>query len=504
MAQLLQNPFQQFIHPDTRLPLAGGKLYSYESGTLTPLATYKDAGEQVPNSNPVILDAAGMAEIWIKDESYDFVLTDADDNEIQSWSSVVILEDGAIDTDKIKNGAVTTAKIADDAVTSDKIAPLEVKGSNIASGAVSIEKLKDAVAFGYNPAGKILPQFPWENPVSTSIVLAASGADRYRFSPDGRFLAAAWNDSPNLRIFEIYDLLIEAPSITPPVFLVQCDDPDTPPPTGSVGRPGWSPDGRFLVVPHATSPYISIYRRDGIEFTKLADPPNLPAGTAWDVAWSPSGGSFLVAHEGSPYVSRYLRAGFGFTKTAGFTESPAGNGRAVDISPDLDFVVVGHDNSPYITIYWQGLKLSNPASLPAGNASSVAFSPDGKYLAVSHSSSPYITVYVRSSTTFTKIDDPEDLPTDAVSVAWSPDGKYLAVGCSNSPYLVIYEVSGSTISKVADPNSLPDASLPDAAIGNVDWSPSGRFLIASKDTAFFRSTALRKRSIGYFRGVSNG
>lgn len=46
-------------------PLSGGKLYSFQAGTLTPLATYTDRGGGTGNSNPVILDSAGRADVWL-------------------------------------------------------------------------------------------------------------------------------------------------------------------------------------------------------------------------------------------------------------------------------------------------------------------------------------------------------------------------------------------------------------------------------------------------------
>lgn len=48
-------------------PLAGGLLYTYEAGTSTPLATYSDEGLTVPNANPTVLDAGGMATIYVGD-----------------------------------------------------------------------------------------------------------------------------------------------------------------------------------------------------------------------------------------------------------------------------------------------------------------------------------------------------------------------------------------------------------------------------------------------------
>lgn len=58
-------------------PCAGCKFYSYAAGTSTPLATYTDSSGVSQNTNPIILDAAGGAQIWPSNNSYKFVLTDA-------------------------------------------------------------------------------------------------------------------------------------------------------------------------------------------------------------------------------------------------------------------------------------------------------------------------------------------------------------------------------------------------------------------------------------------
>lgn len=62
------------------LPLAGGKIYTYEAETTTPLVTYQDWNQSAENTNPVILDAAGRADIWLGDSSsYKIVVADAND-----------------------------------------------------------------------------------------------------------------------------------------------------------------------------------------------------------------------------------------------------------------------------------------------------------------------------------------------------------------------------------------------------------------------------------------
>ena len=58
-------------------PCAGCKLYTYVAGTTTPQATYTDATGVSQNTNPIVLDAAGGAQIWLGSLSYKFILKDS-------------------------------------------------------------------------------------------------------------------------------------------------------------------------------------------------------------------------------------------------------------------------------------------------------------------------------------------------------------------------------------------------------------------------------------------
>lgn len=79
MASLSPSPKLQFFGTDG-LPLVGGKLYTYAAGTTTPIATYTDNTQVNLNTNPVILDSAGQASVWLTDTvTYKYTLTDADD-----------------------------------------------------------------------------------------------------------------------------------------------------------------------------------------------------------------------------------------------------------------------------------------------------------------------------------------------------------------------------------------------------------------------------------------
>ena len=73
-------------------PLAGGKVYTYEANTTTDKTTYKDPYGLTPNTNPIILDAAGEADIYL-DGTYRIRITDRNDvlvndvAKIGSWFS---------------------------------------------------------------------------------------------------------------------------------------------------------------------------------------------------------------------------------------------------------------------------------------------------------------------------------------------------------------------------------------------------------------------------------
>jgi len=76
-------------------PLVGGKLYSYAAGTTTPLATYTTYAGNVANTNPVILDSRGEANVWLTSGVlYKLALYDADNALIWTVDNVSSRDDG--------------------------------------------------------------------------------------------------------------------------------------------------------------------------------------------------------------------------------------------------------------------------------------------------------------------------------------------------------------------------------------------------------------------------
>lgn len=81
-------------------PYVGGKLYTYETGTITPKTTWTSSDKGAVNTNPIILDSRGQANVWIDSSAgaYRFRFTDC--NDVYIWHKdgikVVIESEGAI------------------------------------------------------------------------------------------------------------------------------------------------------------------------------------------------------------------------------------------------------------------------------------------------------------------------------------------------------------------------------------------------------------------------
>jgi hypothetical protein len=87
MAVVTPTAKAQFIDA-AGIPLAGGFLYTYEAGTTTPQATYTDSTAATANSNPIVLDSRGEANIWLSSANYKFKLTDANGTEIWTVDNI--------------------------------------------------------------------------------------------------------------------------------------------------------------------------------------------------------------------------------------------------------------------------------------------------------------------------------------------------------------------------------------------------------------------------------
>lgn len=79
----------QFIDT-TGVPLDGGKLYTYISGTTTNQTTYSDEAGTATNTNPIILNSVGRCDLWLDPAlTYTLLLKRSDNSTVDSWDDVV-------------------------------------------------------------------------------------------------------------------------------------------------------------------------------------------------------------------------------------------------------------------------------------------------------------------------------------------------------------------------------------------------------------------------------
>lgn len=81
--------FEQQFHDNSGNPLAGGSVTTYQAGTTTPLATYTNNTLSTANANPVVLDSAGRANIWLLPQAYKFVLKNSAGTTIKTVDNVI-------------------------------------------------------------------------------------------------------------------------------------------------------------------------------------------------------------------------------------------------------------------------------------------------------------------------------------------------------------------------------------------------------------------------------
>lgn len=88
---------RQFFHPTTGAPLNGGKVYYYLAGLATLATVYQDADLTTPHPNPVVLDSAGMATIFLAPGTVDEQVRTSDGTLLYTTSGIKTLAAYTID-----------------------------------------------------------------------------------------------------------------------------------------------------------------------------------------------------------------------------------------------------------------------------------------------------------------------------------------------------------------------------------------------------------------------
>jgi hypothetical protein len=147
MASLLPNGKQQYS--SAAGPMVGGKVFTYDAGTLVPRVTYSDAAGLVPNTNPVILDARGEATIFWSGV-YKVVLKDSADNIIWTIDNVADLSysGGSAQTGFVQEGVGALVSTVQAKLREQPVTPVEYGAdiTGVASCVVAFQRTMTAIA----------------------------------------------------------------------------------------------------------------------------------------------------------------------------------------------------------------------------------------------------------------------------------------------------------------------------------------------------------------------
>lgn len=89
-------------------PYVGAKLYTYDTGTTTLKTTWKDHNKIAENTNPIILDSSGQADVWIDSltGAYRFKLKDPDDVTLWTQDNIKAVDGVALSDDSVTEAAL--------------------------------------------------------------------------------------------------------------------------------------------------------------------------------------------------------------------------------------------------------------------------------------------------------------------------------------------------------------------------------------------------------------
>lgn len=458
MSETLPNVFQQFMWNGA--PVANGQLFSYAAGTLTPLATYTDQGAGTTNANPTILSANGVASIWIPQTTgYKFILKDASNNVLWTVDNIFLIPNGSIGSTQFALGAAGSSQFASGAVTSAKFTPGAVGALQFATGAVGSTQMATGGIKIYN----------FQQSIDLTTLQNSVGCAIGRI--DDPISGGRLSIAPQFPSFSGTPTLLGTPGTLP---------------TGAPNACKFSPDGRFLAYGHATTPFLTIYERCGLIFTKLPNPSGLPAGAVNGLDWSPDGNLLVCANAITPFITSYQRQGLNFTALGTPGTLPSTTGRSASFSRNGEFLQVANSHIGLglanIMYQVQGTTFAFLSDVEAGagdGLGSTTWSPDSQYVFGVDGLSGVGEVYQRTGLTFTSLGFESSLFNAAwastydggLSAAWSPDGTYLAIGCGNSPYILIYAWANQTLTAVTLPTPIPQG-----AVNALAWSPDSKYL----------------------------
>jgi hypothetical protein len=186
MASPMLAPMIKFRYTNNNgFALANGKVYTSVSGTNTPLETYADPNGDAFNTNPVILDARGEADIWLQPgKKYRFTIKDSNDALIDITDKIIGASPAAVDP-----GAISILAYGADP-TGETDSSSAIQAAMVAAS--------DVKSFIYVPAGTYKITGTLSNATAPECrgIVGDSATSSIIDASDGAFNAIVFNNPP--------------------------------------------------------------------------------------------------------------------------------------------------------------------------------------------------------------------------------------------------------------------------------------------------------------------
>jgi len=169
-------------------PCVGCLLYTYSAGTTTKLSTYTDTTDGTPNTNPIILNSRGEANVWLPyGVAYKFVLspsTDTDPPTNPIWTVDQIVAGAPYDPGNvaITGGTISGVTISSSTINTSTLNSPIINTPTITGGTISGATITGANACFNNSLVKTANYSPVQADIGSWIELSGNSTFTLNFS----------------------------------------------------------------------------------------------------------------------------------------------------------------------------------------------------------------------------------------------------------------------------------------------------------------------------------
>lgn len=212
--------------------LAGGEVHTYEAGTLTPKNTFRDGAGTIPNTNPIILDGSGEADIYLSG-FYRFrvldrqgnLIFDVDDFKTLDEINLAVLDNAVQQTEELRNSAAELVSEAEALLsnTTEQANAAEDAATNATTQVNGLKGYVDSALTGLSFANKTYATLAAANADISNIAVnqsvwvsseaegglyekkTAGATSLTKSAYDPLLRAKNYTDSQNLKIMQSYE-----------------------------------------------------------------------------------------------------------------------------------------------------------------------------------------------------------------------------------------------------------------------------------------------------------